>query len=170
MRQTISSHNKSLLIKPAFTPPADCNCRAKDECPLDGKCQQVKGVIYQATVTRQDNQKEETYIGLTESTFKIRYYGHTCCFENRSQSNKTTLSQYIWLLKDKGVDYSINWKIVAKSRPYSTTSKKCSLCLTEKYFITHHPLMSSLNKRNELVSGCRHRRKHLLENYKKPKK
>ena len=46
-----------------------CNCQKNKTCPLDGQCQ-TKSIIYQATVTRHDNNKEETYVGLTENTFK----------------------------------------------------------------------------------------------------
>ena len=44
-------------------------------------------------------------------------------------------------------------------------NKRCNLCLVEKYFIILKPDLSSLNKRNELLSSCRHRRKYLLSNY-----
>ena len=37
-------------------------------------------------------------------------------------------------------------------------------CLWEKFFILRRPEMSTLNSRNELVSGCRHARKFLLKN------
>jgi hypothetical protein len=141
----------------------DCNCRKNQTCPLEGNCL-TSEVIYQATVTRQDNLKEETYIGLTENCFKTRFNGHTSSFRNESQKNATTLSQYIWKLKD--VPYSLKWKILAHSKPYSTSSKRCNLCLTEKYFIIHKPHISTLNNRNELISSCRHRRKHLLCNLK----
>ena len=53
-----------------------CNCRKKDECPLDGNCLQA-AVIYQAKVTRTDNNTHETYVGLTENDFKTRYRNHT---------------------------------------------------------------------------------------------
>ena len=39
------------------------NCRQKNACPLDGNCLQPS-VIYQATVTRKDNNTTVTYIGL----------------------------------------------------------------------------------------------------------
>ena len=39
-----------------------------------------------------------------------------------------------------------------------------NLCLWEKYFIICKPKMATLNKRNELVSACRHNKKFLLSN------
>ena len=166
MQQIINNHNKSLLKKTEPKPSVNqtCNCRANNECPLDTKCL-TSSVIYQATVTRPDTGKDETYIGLTENTFKSRYSGHMSSFRNDNRRHATTLSKCIWLLKDKNVPYSIKWKIISKAKPYSTSRKLCNLCIEEKYFIINKPSMSSLNKRNELVSACRHRKKHLLSNY-----
>ena len=42
----------------------------------DGNCLQA-AVIYQAKVTRTDNNTHETYVGLTENDFKTRYRNHT---------------------------------------------------------------------------------------------
>ena len=44
------------------------------------------------------------------------------------------------------------------------SSKRCNLCLKEKLLIICRPELSTLNKRNELVSSCRHRNKTLLRN------
>ena len=43
-------------------------------------------------------------------------------------------------------------------------NKTCNLCLKEKFLIICRPELSTLNKRNELVSSCRHRNKALLRN------
>jgi hypothetical protein len=169
VHQIISAHNKSTMKTEKTVEPTQniqqCNCRKNQPCPLEGNCL-TSEVIYQATITRQDNSKEETYIGLTENSFKTRFNGHKSSFRNENQRNATTLSHYVWTLIDKNVPYSIKWKILGHSKPYSTSSKRCNLCLTEKYFIIHKPHMSTLNNRNELISSCRHRRKHLLCNLK----
>lgn len=164
MQQIISNHNKATLNKaePENKTQKNCNCRAK-ECPLDKNCQ-TSEVIYQATVTSKDT--TETYVGLTSNTFKIRYNGHTSDFQNSNKRHATTLSSHVWLLKDSNSTFNIKWKILAKSRAYSTVSKVCNLCIKEKYFIICHPEMASLNHRNELGSECRHRKKHLLANAK----
>ena len=171
VQQIISSHNKRVANKMDANTHTDdnCNCKGDRQCPLNGNCQ-TRSVIYQATVTRQDNPIVETYVGLTANTFKKRYDGHTSSFRNEKQRKDTTLSDYIWKLKDDNVQYSITWKIISRAKPYSTTNKTCNLCLEEKFFIIHKPHLSSLNKRNELASACRHRKKHLLNNYKKKKK
>ena len=163
MSRIISSHNRNIIIKstPDKTPLPTCNCRRKNECPLEGKCLS-SGVVYQAIVTRNDNSKQESYIGLTENSFKTRYNGHNSSFRIQSKRNATTLSSYIWSLKDNSINYSIKWKIVGKANPYSTSTKLCNLCLMEKYFIICRPQLATLNNRNELASDCRHRKKHLL--------
>ena len=68
IKQTIDNQNKQKLR--LFNNSATenekskpCNCRKKDECPLDGNCLQA-AVIYQAKVTRTDNNTHETYVGL----------------------------------------------------------------------------------------------------------
>ncbi len=138
-----------------------CNCRRKDTCPLNGNCLQ-KSVIYQATVTRQDNNTTESYVGLTENEFKTRYRNHTSSFRHTKHRHSTELSKYIWTLKDKDIDYTISWKILSSCRSYNSSSKRCNLCIKEKFFIICRPHLASLNKRNELVSACRHRNKALL--------
>ena len=73
MKQIISNHNKTILNKDNNTESKtnNCNCRIKEACPVNQKCQ-TSSLIYQATVTRHDNNKEESYIGLTDNTFKTR--------------------------------------------------------------------------------------------------
>ena len=56
MKSIISSHNIAVLSdyhqSQTETNNKKCNCRKKDQCPLDGKCLTQNGV-YQATVTTQ---------------------------------------------------------------------------------------------------------------------
>lgn len=163
IKQKISNHNKTILKSADENPKPKCNCRKSDECPLKGECR-TAGVIYQARVTRHDNSKQETYIGLTENEFKKRYANHTMSFRNKDKRNSTMLSQYVWKLKDSNIGYTLQWKIIDRGKPYTPESKICRLCLKEKYYILCQPHMSSLNSRSELCSECRHRKKHLLCN------
>ena len=107
-KQIIDNHNKRILtastqIDNTAAATIDnnktCNCRQKNTCPLDGNCLQ-SSVIYQATVTRKDNNTTETYIGLTENDFKTRYRNHTASFRHAKHRNSTELSKHIWTLKD----------------------------------------------------------------------
>ena len=102
MKQIISNHNKTILNKDSNTESktSNCSCRIKEACPVNQKCQ-TSILIHQATVTRHDNNKEESYIGLTDNTFKARYNGHTSSFQNEQYRNATNLSNYIWTLKHK---------------------------------------------------------------------
>jgi len=170
-KQTIDNHNKRILqstndndlTSDTINNNKTCNCRQPNNCPLNGNCLQ-SSVIYQATVTRKDNNTTETYIGLTENEFKTRYRNHTNSFRHQRHKNSTELSKHIWALKDNNTDYSISWRILSTNSTYDSSSKRCNLCLKEKYLIIFRPELSSLNKRNELVSSCRHRNKALLRN------
>ena len=66
--------------------------------------------------------------------------------------------------KDSNIDHSISWPIISSCSSYNSSSKRCNLCLKEKLLIICRPDLSSLNKRNELVSSCRYRNKALLRN------
>ena len=170
-KQIIDNHNKRILNASKHTDKStdnsvdnkSCNCRQKNSCPLNGNCLQ-SSVIYQATVKRNDNNTSETYIGLTENAFKTRYRNHTASFRHTKHRNSTELSKHIWSLKDNNIDYSISWRIISSSSSYNSSSKRCNVCLKEKFLIICRPNLSSLNKRNELVSSCRHRNKALLCN------
>lgn len=172
-KQIIDNHNKRILANSspqanntAAAPTQDkktCNCRQKNTCPLDGNCLQAS-VIYQATVTRKDNNTKQTYIGLTEKDFKTRYRNHTASFRHPKHRNSTELSKYIWTLKDNNIDHSTSWRTLSSHSTYNSSSKRCNLCLKEKFLIICRPELSTLNKRNELVSSCRHRNKALLRN------
>ena len=172
-KQIIDNHNKRILNSSKhINDTADntntkdtktCNCRQKNTCPLNRNCFQ-SSLIYQATVTRKDNSTTETYIGLTENNFKTRYRNHTASFRHTKLRNSTELNKHIWTLKENNISSYISWRILSSRSPYSSANKRCNLCLEEKLLIIRRPELSSLNKRNELVSSCRHRNKTLLRN------
>ena len=154
------SHNKKLLnsrtgnIKP-------CNCRNKDECPLNGQCLS-QDIVYKCIASTSIN-PDKTYLGTAEGDSKKRYNNHTKSFSHRRYSKETTLSKYIWEIKKEYNEMpTLKWSIV-KSVP----SKKCLLCLHEKLEIVNFEDQDYLlNKRSELISKCRHANKYLLRNYK----
>ena len=113
-------------------------------------------LIYIYTTNETSDKLAQTYIGLTENYFKTRYANHKASFNSYSRRNFTELSKYVWELK--------NNNIVKRARSYNPASDRCNLCLWEKYFIICEPTMATLNKRNELVSSCRHYKKFLLKN------
>ena len=169
IKQIIENHNKKIINthenskNTIQNDKITCNCRQKTKCPLNGNCLQ-SSIIYQATINRLDDNTTETYVGLTENEFKTRYRNHTASFRHEKYKNSTELSKYIWTLKDKNIDYDISWRILSNNTVYNSSNKRCNLCLKEKFFIICHPELSTLNRRNELVSSCRHRKKATLRN------
>ena len=163
MASIISGHNRKvsgLVEKPV---EMGCNCRGgKEICMLQGSCQ-TSNLIYKCVVSSTHDSKE--YIGLTSNTFKQRYSSHKASFTHRKLSSSTALSTYIWDLKDREIPHTSTWSILKRAPPYSRETKMCQLCLTEKTLICLADHHSSLNKRNEIMSKCRHRAKHLLKNW-----
>lgn len=153
--------NKSKMSKRKEETVNNCNCRVKQDCPLNGNCK-TKDVIYQAEV--KSGSSSETYIGLTSNEFKTRYNNHKSSFKNISKRYATELSKHVWDLKDQGRDYSITWKVICSATSYTNMTKKCNLCIAEKYYIICKPELASLNKRTELVRKCLHKQKFLLGN------
>jgi hypothetical protein len=163
LARKISGHNAKILSSTQNNeePKKECNCRKKDECPVQGKCLQA-GVVYQATVTRQDD-RVDTYIGLSEPPFKDRFRNHKSSFKTRNPKNATALSKHIWKLEDENVQFEVSWKIVSRAKPFNHVTNVCQLCTREKYFIIFKPEMASINSRNEIAGPCLHKHNKLLK-------
>jgi hypothetical protein len=138
-----------------------CNGKKPDECPLKGQCL-TKDIVYQAKVHSENT--TETYIGLTATEFKTRYNNHKQSFKDEKIKEATELSKYIWTLKKQNKNYEIKWNIICKAKSYNNITKKCNLCIAEKFYIICKPNLATLNKRSELISKCRHKTKYFLEN------
>ena len=162
MGSIIKNHNKKILNNNT-TPKNGCNCRQKDQCPLDNNCL-ITSVIYTANVTTDKDNTGKNYIGLTEGTFKQRYTQHNLTFRNRKYANRTELAKHIWNLKDNKENYKINWSIISSASAHNNISKRCNLCITEKLHIIKADKARNLNKRTELISKCRHENKYFLAN------
>ena len=161
----IKTHNKKVTNE-KITPRDQCNCKNRNDCPLDGNCQ-TSDIIYKCIASTTVN-PDKIYLGTAEGNFKKRYYNHKTSFKNREKANDTTLSKYVWEVKDKYKETpSLKWSIVKSVPGYSNITKKCLLCLYEKLEIINYPNQEELlNKRSELISKCRHVNKYLLSNYK----
>jgi hypothetical protein len=109
IQQYIDAHNKQTLQAhdPEPSPTRTCNCRRSTDCPLNGQCL-TTNLVYQATVTRLDNDSIQTYIGLTANDFKTRFRNHKSSFTHSDKRSQTELSKYVWELKDQGVDHQIS--------------------------------------------------------------
>ena len=158
MGAKISQHNARLLREPTAT--KGCNCRVPADCPVPGRCQ-TDNVIYRATVTA-NNCRPETYVGLTADPFKDRHANHKQDFKNITRKNATTLSGYIWKLKDEGKVPNVYFEIIGRAKPYSPVSGICNLCTAEKFEILFNATTYTLNSRQELFGHCRHKNCKLL--------
>jgi hypothetical protein len=83
LSRNISGHNAIILKSDNNNqiPPKECNCRKKDECPVQGKCLQ-DGVVYQATVNREDG-ISDTYIGLSAPLLQRSLQKSQIQFQNK---------------------------------------------------------------------------------------
>ena len=143
-----------------------CNCRKKGQCPLQNNCL-ATSIVYNAHVTTDENSHGKNYLGLTEGTFKQRDNQRNSSLNNTKKINSTELSKYLWKLKSECKNYHINWSIITPARAYSNGSKRCKLCLSETLCILQARKENLLNKRDELISKCRHENKFYMKNYKK---
>jgi len=158
VERIVKSHNRKVLSKPKNE--LKCNCRDKASCPLRGRCQ-AECIVYKAQVSSANSPTKE-YIGLSQPPFKQRYGNHMSSFRGSKYENATELSKHIWELKKSNKPYSITWEIVESAPAYSNVSKKCQLCLAEKFNILMADKAVALNKRSEIVGKCRHQNKYYL--------
>ena len=167
MKQQYSKINAKILsINEGQTaksiPILKCNCTRKpykNNCPLQGQCQQ-KSVVYQATI--ESNNETKIYYGSTKNEFKTRFLQHMSSFNTTLKKSSTTLARYVKKLKNQNFDFKISWSIKAKAHTFSSGSKKCDLCVTEKLTILKADPQTLLNKRDELLAKCPHKRSYYL--------
>ena len=165
MERIIKKHNQKLLNANKTTPTHRCNCREKTTYPLKNNCL-TPSIVYNAKVTTTEDPIRRNYIGLTEEPFKQRHTQHALSFQNRHYAYSTEVSKFIWYLKDSNTDFEIKWSILTSATAYSNKSKRCNLCLAEKFFIIKAEKFTLLNKRSELISKRRHENKFYLMNLK----
>jgi hypothetical protein len=175
MAQVVSKHNSLIQRQQLPSTAAQakvCSCpkavRDSGSCPLGGQCL-ARNTIYQATVTEVVSGKVETYTGLASTDWKSRFNVHKTSFKHKTKpgaksSNGTELSNHVWKLKDQSIDYSMDWKILDRAQPYNPSTKKCRLCLTEKYHLMFNEKSSTLNNRTEFYAACRHLKGKLISN------
>ena len=91
-QQTFTHHPRETARQFAHHP----HLQLQESCPLNGRCLQ-ESVVYQAVVERQDNKEQQSYIGLKEGPFKLRYNNHNNTFRKEKHRNSTSLSKYMHL-------------------------------------------------------------------------
>ncbi len=166
VKTVISNHNRHLLEK-RNEPSTDknCNCRARNECPLNGKCL-TKSIVYKAEITATDVGETKEYIGMTAGTFKERFANHKKSLNNVRYSTETELSKYAWKLKQSKRKFTIKWSIIKRVPSRAAGGSRCNLCLEEKLSLVRSDCERTLNKRSELFAKCRHRNKFSAKNFK----
>ena len=114
----ISAHHRNMLNP--IVQFYGCNCRAKNNCPLNVDCLTPK-IIYRADVSNDANRDEKFYFGLTDTPFKEIYRNHTRDFKYENYENSTKLAKYIWQLKSININFSIKFSIASKVRGNSSS-------------------------------------------------
>ena len=170
MAAVIRQHN-SAVMRGARTvqenPPSEKPCKLPGQRPMPTE-QCVPDILHrlQATVVAGEDQRD--YIGLTAQTFKQRFYSHQQSFRDKKYQSSTALSKHIWSLKEKNTNFEIKWEVRKKAMEYQNTTGRCNLCVAEKLAIMRADKKTSLNKRSELVSKCRHENRYYLCNFPPP--
>ena len=104
------------------------------------------------------------YVGLTGETFKDRFRKHKSNFRTRNRKNMTSLSEKVWELEDKSINFEIKWEILQRAKPYQPGREDCQLCLAEIHYILFKPQEADLNSRKEFMNKWRHKNKSKLCN------
>ena len=99
---------------------------------------------------------------LTGGKIKTRISQHTSDFKFTKNENNTTLAQHIHKLQNEGKTYDLKWSLLDRGPVYNSITKKCRLCLLEKFYIIFKTETASLNRRSELFNTCRHRNQKIL--------
>ena len=165
MSAKISSHNKSTLMKNQDNDATEvnrlCNCRKKEECPMNNQCLK-SNIVYTAHVTTEETTKE--YIGCTSNTFKERYGTHKLGFNHAKYAKGCELTKYIQKLKSEEKQYNIRWDILDSVRG-KFVRDQCKLCITETMRINEHLRRSQLLNSGS-INKCPHQRNLYLDSVK----
>ena len=154
----ISGHNKKIMrIAPPVT--RDCNCRNREQCPLDNKCLS-QDIIYEGTVVSHPDEVVKDYRGLCSTVWKSRWAVHNQHMNHWTHRKKCELSKYVWELKEQNKQFTITWKLLKKVHG-KKVGGACRLCTTEKLYIIEHPDKRRLLNSN-CIGKCRHGDKYLL--------
>ena len=111
-------------------------------------------MIYQADIHYGNQIK--TYFGSTKNDFKTRFLQHMSSFNRRPLKSSTLLAKHIWQLSSKNIPYEMKWSIKARAHAFSSGSKKCDLCISEKLAILKADPKTLINRRDEILEKCRH--------------
>ena len=118
-----------------------------------------ESMVYQANITTNiSGYKEKTYLGPSETIFKIHYGSHEKSFTK--QPLDTELSKERLMVKKQR-----NTHNEAESVKEISLLQSFILCLNEKYEIATNKRDDLLSKRTEIFGTCRHRNRYKLRSY-----
>ena len=140
-------------------PVNDCvGHRRGQTCPeITGICNRPNN-IYNAKVNT--NTTEYNYIGMSAPPLRLRVATHKHSFN--TSNNQTVLSEKVKEIQNQNIEYNVTFKLLENRSSYKPESKRCELCIAEKFHIIYSNLENILNKKNEIISKCRHRSKFKL--------
>ena len=132
---TYTHNHKVLNDKTNETGIKNYNFHSKATCPLPKGCQ-TKYRVYQANIDCDIAEyKQKCYLGSCEITFKDRFGNCKKSFNHVKHKNDTELSKDFWEIKKWSGTPKMTWKIIRICHSYNPDSKRCLLCLNEKYEI-----------------------------------
>ena len=132
IKAEIHKHHKNILEK-AQQKHQDtplCNCTNKKQCPLHGQCL-TESIIYQANITANTPGITKTFLGVSETTFKVCNSNNKKMFTKPRHKNDTDLSKAYGKVKQENRIPRIKWKVLRKCHAYNQKKRQCILCLNE---------------------------------------
>ena len=90
-------------------------------------------MLYISFIASTPTKPQRVYnIGILEEEWKKRYCNQTKAFQNKHYKNETSLSSYVWEIKETGQIPTLTWSVVRTVSSYSDSTKKRAICLHEK--------------------------------------
>ena len=147
----INNHDIKVLQNTADNKES-CNCRNKNNCPLDGKCL-TTSKTYKAQITlSQLNQKQKISQEPPKQILNsLEHY-----------ENDTELSKENWTIKRNYFTPNVTCRIIKKCAPFNVTKRNCYLCLNEQLETASCKGDNLLKKGLDLFNNCRHQSKFTL--------
>ena len=83
---------------------------------MAGNCLK-SAVVYQATVTTEDNRPVQTYVGLTENSFKTRFANRKTSSDDPNKRIGAEASKHVWQLEGGKLKLKITSKFLKRTSP-----------------------------------------------------
>ena len=111
LKKETNKSNTMKLNKERYNEAPKCNCKDKTGCRSE--CIVYKVEVYTSEPHNCKNKK--VYFGSTQGALKHRYYNHKTSFTHERYKHSTSLSNYMWEIKNRqGIDPILKWEVVKK--------------------------------------------------------